>query len=157
MPSRSSSALSSNAKLGRNPYDVRKNTLGADPARSFEICVGLAGEPGVRTAGRQRTIAWRCCPLVYAGTADIVRDFIVSPPSWSWSVTHVGSTRSNSTRASREEFAAMDAAPWVTSESGVLTGNVRTGGGGTETTSNVTVINVHEAGRMVLYDPTPVW
>lgn len=40
----------------------------------------------------------------------------------------------------------MDAAPWVTSESGVLTGNVRTGGGGTETTSNVTVINVHEAG-----------
>ena len=40
----------------------------------------------------------------------------------------------------------MEAAPWVTTESGVLAGTVRTAGGDGETAGNVTFVTVHEAG-----------
>ena len=49
----------------------------------------------------------------------------------------------------QKEFAAMKAAPWVTSESGVLAGTVRSAGGAGETAGNVTFVTVHEAGYVV--------
>ena len=49
----------------------------------------------------------------------------------------------------QKEFAAMEAAPWVTTESGILAGTVRTAGGNGETAGNVTFVTVHEAGCVV--------
>ena len=49
----------------------------------------------------------------------------------------------------QKEFVAMEAAPWVTTESGVLAGTVRTAGGDGETAGNVTFVTVHEAGCVV--------
>jgi len=49
----------------------------------------------------------------------------------------------------QKELAAKKAAPWVTTETGMLAGMVCSASGNNETTGNITFVTVHEAGHMV--------
>ncbi|EPS93871.1 hypothetical protein FOMPIDRAFT_1026396 [Fomitopsis schrenkii] len=164
-------------QLGYNPYDVRKKcdrerdgdlcyqqmswietwmnqpavkrALGVDPARSFESCnmqvnqaFALQGDGAHNSAALLPALVEDGVRLlVYAGNADMMCNFIGNE-RWVEQLE----------TSFREEFAAMEAAPWVTSGTGVRAGTVRTGGGGGATAGNVTFVAVHEAGHMVPYD-----
>ena len=49
-----------------------------------------------------------------------------------------------------EEFQKAKSIPWIDSTTGRLAGEVRSAGGGGFTAGNVTFVNVHEAGYVLL-------
>ncbi|KXN91965.1 hypothetical protein AN958_11025 [Leucoagaricus sp. SymC.cos] len=164
-------------QTGLNPYDVRKQcdrrkdgnlcyrqmqwietwmndpknkaTLGVNPEKTFQSCnmevnqlFTMNGDgmhnsasllPGLINDGIRL--------LVYAGNADMMCNYIGNE-RW---VEHL------ETKFSRE-FRDAKSLPWITFESGLKAGEVRTAGGGSSTAGNVTFVNVYDAGHMVPYD-----
>ncbi|KAH9831752.1 Alpha/Beta hydrolase protein [Rhodofomes roseus] len=164
-------------QLGLNPYDVRKKcdrekdgdlcykqmswietwmnqpavkrTLGVDSSRNFESCNMQVNQAFAMQGDGAHNSALLLPPLVedgirllvYAGNADMMCNFIGNE-RW---------VEQLDTRF-QKEFVAKKAAPWVTTETGVLAGTVRSAGGNDETAGNITFVTVHEAGHMVPYD-----
>ncbi|KAH9945738.1 Alpha/Beta hydrolase protein [Amylocystis lapponica] len=164
-------------QLGYNPYDVRrkcdrekdgslcyeqmswidgymnqravKRALGVDPTLEFASCnmdvnqaFALQGDGAHNSAKLlPALIEDGVRLLVYAGNADMMCNFIGNE-RWVEQLE----TRFNA------EFAAADSVPWVTTETGRVSGVVRSAGGQGDRAGNVTFVAVHEAGHMVPYD-----
>ncbi|KAG5642320.1 hypothetical protein DXG03_002995 [Asterophora parasitica] len=165
-------------QLGRNPYDVRikcdrakdgdlcykqllwietwmndpknKAALGVNPEQSFASCnmdvnkaFAMQGD-GMRNSARllPELVNDGVRLLVYAGNADMMCNFIGNE-RW---VEQLDSKF-------RQEFSATKAAPWITSRSGKLAGEVRAAGGAGFTAGNVTFVNVFEAGYASFSSP----
>lgn len=121
-----------------------------------------AGEPGVRAAGRRRAQQRGAPARARRGRRAPARvrrqrgyDVQLHRESAAVVLVSTDCLQGNERwveqleTSFREEFAAMEAAPWVTSGTGVRAGTVRTGGGGGATAGNVTFVAVHEAGYVV--------
>ncbi|KAJ3934630.1 MAG: carboxypeptidase C [Lentinula lateritia] len=164
-------------QLGLNPYDVRRKcnrakdgelcyremdhvatwmndgknkvALGANPSIEFEACNMGVNEAFSRQGDGAHNSALLLPDLindgvrllVYAGNADMMCNFI-------------GNERWVEQLDTKfyHEFAAAQSIPWITLESGVLAGTVRSAGRGGFGAGNVTFVTVHEAGHMVPYD-----
>ncbi|KDQ62966.1 hypothetical protein JAAARDRAFT_146814 [Jaapia argillacea MUCL 33604] len=164
-------------QTGLNPYDVRKTcdkqkdgplcykqmgwietwmnnpankkALGVNPERNFESCNMEVNQAfmfqgdGMHNAGAllPELVNDGIKLLVYAGNADMMCNYMGNE-RWVEALPTVF----------QSEFAASDPLLWVTTQGGLVAGEVRSAGGDGFTAGNVTFVNVWNAGHMVPYD-----
>ncbi|KAI0924127.1 hypothetical protein AcW1_006330 [Taiwanofungus camphoratus] len=164
-------------QLGYNPYDVRrkcdrskdgdlcypqmnwidtwmnapatKRALGVAPSLDFTSCnmeinqaFALQGDGSHNSAKLlPELVEDGIRLLVYAGNADMMCNFIGNE-RWVEQLE----------TSFHKEFAATKPVPWVTMETGLMAGMVRSAGGNGLTAGNITFVAVHDAGHMVPYD-----
>ncbi|KAF8655864.1 hypothetical protein AX16_002947 [Volvariella volvacea WC 439] len=158
-------------QTGLNPYDVRrkcdrakdgnlcyiqmswiekwmndpknKAALGVDPSKEFASC-NMEVNQAFTFQGDGMHNSARLLPelinnnvrlLVYAGNADMMCNYLGNA-RW---------VEQLDTKFAAE-YSKTKAIPWVTAETGLLAGEVRSAGGGGFTAGNVTFVNVYDAG-----------
>ncbi|EIM83602.1 serine carboxypeptidase [Stereum hirsutum FP-91666 SS1] len=126
-----------------------KAALGVNPDRTFESC-NMEVNQNFMYQGDGMHNSAALLPelindgvrlLVYAGNADAMCNYMGNE-AWMSALEH----------DFHSEFAASEATKWVTTETGRVSGQVRSAGGGEFGAGNVTFVEVFEAGHMVPFD-----
>ncbi|KAH7915045.1 Alpha/Beta hydrolase protein [Hygrophoropsis aurantiaca] len=126
-----------------------KEALGVNPQRTFESC-NMAVNQAFMLQGDSMHNTPLLLPemindgvrlLIYAGNADMMCNYIGNE-RWLEQLDTVF----------LPEFSAATPQSWTTMKTGTLAGTVRSAGGGSSGSGNVTFVTVHEAGHMVPYD-----
>lgn len=138
-----------------------KKALGVDPSRDFESCNMQVNQAFLMAGDGMHNSALMLPELiedgirllVYAGEADYMCNFIVSPPYKAlYCVVSLNRNKGNEAwllaleNDFQDEFVNSKPVPWVTMESGNVAGTVRSAGGKGFTAGNVTFVAVHDAG-----------